>query len=250
MKYKNGNGRKGEIISAVIVIGVVVASAVIVVNMVKPMLEEGDVYQDFNQAKQAMSSLDEVLRELAVEATGSTRTVTLNTYGGEFEVSGRGDQIKFKMDKPLPNFEPGTSTKEGNLIISYGPNIIAQEFDINSDGSNELVFENDALLFAIKKYGNSTNATSINTTDMIALMRNKRTNTDVIPKSGIFLNALDNSSYGNGYTEMTRTGRTLSSSSIRLVMNSTAGINYEAIFSIQSGQDFVSMEVRNIKIII
>ncbi|HLC77045.1 MAG TPA: hypothetical protein VJH04_02465, partial [archaeon] len=54
-------------------------------------------------------------------------------------------------------------------------------------------------------------------------------------------------SYGVGYTELTKIGDNIASSGIRVILNATASsVTYEVLFSLASSQDFVEMEVLHV----
>jgi fatty acid-binding protein DegV len=125
-------------------------------------------------------------------------------------------------------------------VISTGPFVRAYEGNPDGDGSTDLVLENDNILFAVRKYGNSTNYTSVNTSSLIGMIRNKRLGVDIRPKTTIYVN--DSSATGSGYTELTARGAELTSAGIRVVMDST--IDYEALFTLDAGADFVQLTIR------
>jgi hypothetical protein len=233
-------------VTAVVAVTIVVASTVLVVNVITPVMEQGKTLQRFNEAKNLLSGVDAAISELMYEAPGAKRTLKLSAREGQFIVSGADDSLKFKFDPGITLFEPGTRKKEGNLIITSGPGVKAYEQDVDGDGDTDLVLENAAVLFAINKSGNSTNRVLVNTTNFIRLMKNKVTGVNITPTSGIYIDEYDNSSYGQGYTELTSKGEYLTSASIRLVMNSSANIEYEALFTLGAGKDFIEMEVRHI----
>lgn len=230
------------IIGAVVAIAVVVASTVMVMNTITDVVREGSDASKFNMAKQLMSSVDMNVRELMYESTGAKRVIKLEARDGMFIVSEKEDKIKYQLSPDIKIYEPGTRFREGNMIISSGPFMDAYESDIDGNNESDLVLENDVVLFAIRKIGNATHFDELNTTTIIALIRNKKTGTDAVPKSGIFIDGT--SSYGNGYTELVRSGDALMSSGIRVVMNST--YDYEAVFTLGAGRDFIEMEVRHI----
>ena len=171
------------IVTAVFVIAVVLASSIIIVSNIRPMIEESQAYQGLNKAKQIMSELDVIINELIFEASGSRRSMNL-IADGTLVISEKEDSVKFRMDRiDTSIFEPGTKTKEGNLLIVVGPFIKAYEKDINNDGSIDLVLENDAVLFAVKKF----NDEFINTSNMITSVENKLAGINITPKSKIVI---------------------------------------------------------------
>lgn len=230
-------------VSAAVVVAIVIASSLIVVSTIKPMIDEGKLYQNFNKAKQFMSELDSIMNELLYEASGAKRSVNMMVDSGSFIVSGKEDEIKFRTLLKL--LEPGTVKKEGNLLITAGPFISAYEDDVDNDGDLDLVLENDAVRFAMQKIGSQSNWSFVNTTDMMVLIENKLANVTITPKSRITIDEKEESSYGYGYSELTQTGHYLVSAGIRLFMN-TSYVRYEALFTLGAGQDFVELEIKHI----
>ena len=237
---------KGDILSGVIVVAIVISSTILVINTINPFIQESKNFQSFNEAKATLEKVNTAINDVFLEAPGSRRTLDLNIREGDIIVSGEEDKIKIILPGNL--FEPGISTQQGNVFVtSGGTTMKAYESDINSDGATDLVLENDAVIFAVKKIGNASSFVSINTTNIIPLIRNKRSNVNITPISGIFIGDALNTSYGNGFTELTRSGSTLQSSSIRVTVNSTSGTMYEALFTLRSAQDFVELEIKNIQ---
>lgn len=122
------------------------------------------------------------------------------------------------------------------------------ESDIDGDGSNDLVLENRAVLFAMRKNGTPGSPVAINTTNLIVQMRTKTIPLNVTaPVSLIAINDLHNSTYGTGWTEFTRNESFLPSNSIRVVLNSTAAnISYIAEFTLSGASDFIELQVKSI----
>lgn len=238
---------KGAIIESVIAVAIIVTSSIIVINMITPAIEESKTYQYVNKAKETMSFLDSVIRELAVEAPGARRTINLVSDFGTFAVTGKDDSLKFTIEGGPAILDPGTSVKEGNLLVTSGPTMSAYESDVNSDGVTDLVLENDAVLLAIRKIGSPTNITSINTTSIFTMIRNKKQNVNITPITYIYMDDNLNNAVGDGFTELTVLGSNLLSGGIRVYVNSSGTKEYDAIFTLSSAQDFIELEIRNIK---
>lgn len=236
-----------SMILAVISVAIVVASTIIVMSVIAPTINEGKAYQDLNKAKQVASSVDAVIKELFHEAPGAKRNIKVQADFGSVEVSGREDKIIFRLDNAVPLFEPGTAIREGSMLITSGPVMRAYDADVNGDSNIELALENNELLFSMKKIGTPNNWSTINTTTIIPFIKNKLANVNITPVAGLFINDLTNTSYGNGYTEITRYGNDIGSSSLRVFMNSTGGYQYEALFTLTAGQDFVELEIKHVR---
>jgi hypothetical protein len=227
------------LVSSIAVIGIILISSIIVTSMISPVMKRGEENQIYNEAKQKMSSLNALINELYYEAPGAARIVKMDVEGGKFVVSGGENKLKYVLDARM--LESVTRTKEGNVIISSGPFVKAYEGDPDGDGITDLVLENDDVLFAVRKYQPSNGTyPGINTSSLISIIKNKKLNTDIRPKSAIYVNGTND--VGTGYTELTAQGNDLSSAGIRLFMNAT--IIYEAIFTLDAGADFVNLEIR------
>lgn len=238
---------KGDIVSAAVVIVIIISSTILVLNTINPFIQQSKDFQSFNEAKQTLTVLDASINQLLFEAPGARRTVDLNVPAGKFIVAGADNQIKIRLDN-VNLFTPGTSTQEGNILVTSGSQMKAYESDIDGDGNTDLVLDNGALIFAIKKLGTPSSNVVVNTSTMITLMQNKNLTLNITnPRSGIYVNDKDSSSYGVGYTELTRIGNTITDSSIHVFLNSTvAGISYDATFSLKASQDFITLRVNNV----
>ncbi len=233
------------LVSEILILAVIVASTIIIINSAGPVLEESKKSQAVSDAKQILKTLDTVINQLSFEAPSAKRLINVDLRDGRFIFSGKDDKIKIRIDdsgllKPSVRFE------EENILFQGGGTLDVYEADILGDGQQDLVLENSAVLFAIKKLGNSTDTVFVNTSNIISQIRNKILDINITPRSGIFINDIDTTSYGYGYTELTlpinqQTG------SIVVHMNSTSNITYQAIFTLSASTDFIELEVKQIR---
>lgn len=239
---------KGDIISGTLAVVIVVSSTLLILNTINPFIEEGRDIQSFNEAKQSLEQLDAVIKQLIYEAPGSRRSVDMNIREGRLQVVGSEDSIKIRLEN-VNLLSTGATVQEGNILITSGENMRAYESDIDGDGNTDLVLENNRLIFAIEKIGNSSSHVAINTSTFITLMRIKNLSLNISnPGSGIFIDDRLTTSYGVGYTELTRAGENLISSGIHVYVNATATTNvtYDATFSLKAGQDFIGFGATHI----
>ena len=237
---------KGIFIQGVVVVLIVIASTILATFFILSLTQEAKERQEFNKAKAAALNLDNIIRELLLESTGSRRDVRLDVDFGTFAVAGKENKIKYILEVESDIMEEGVTIKEGNLEITSGGGVTAVERDVDNDGNTDLVLENAVVRFAVQKMGSETSPVLINTSSFVTQIRNKRNSVDITPRTGIFINEKDDSSYGYGYTRLSLS-QNVQSASIVLHLNSTANITYDAIFTLSSGLDFVEMEVHNIK---
>ncbi len=233
------------IVEAAVAIAIVVGSSLIVLGTLTPFVEEGKSTQAFTEAKNTLSQIDQSMQQLLVEAVGARRQVDLNIREGKLIVAGDEERIKIRLEG-FTILQPGATVQEGNIQIQGGGAVDAVEEDADGDGNTDLVLRNRALTFAIKKLGNSTSWTALNTSTMITQIHNNRTGTTIIPGSGISINDWSNTSAGTGYTALANQGRNIETGSILVFVNSTANVTYEALFTLAAGTDFVALEVKKI----
>ncbi len=237
---------KGAVVEGIVAVAIIIASTLIVVNMLNSSMKESETYSNLNKAKETMTFLDTAIRELAAEAPGARRTIQVLSDFGTFTVDGEGDKVKFFMEGGAPVLEPGNAVKEGNLITVSGPSMSAYEKDVNGDGTMDYVLENDAVLFAVRKVGSATSPASINMSNAITLIRNKRAGVNITPVASIYMDDDPANSFGTGFTTLSIQGTAITSSSVRVYVNSSVK-EYDAIFTLRSAEDFIDLEVKNIK---
>ena len=238
---------KGDLISGVVVVIIIVTSSILVLNTINPIIDESKDFQKFNEGKQIMHQIDAMISDLLFEAPGARRSIDINVRDSRLSVSGGDDRLKLRIDD-VEIFSSGVRSQEGNVLITSGPSMRAYEKDIDGDGNTDLVLENGLVLFAVRKIGAPSSYAVVNTTTFITIMMDKRLDMNVsYPKSGIFINDKETTSYGVGYTELTSLGETLDSSSIHVFVNATAAnITYDATFSLATSLDFVDLQVSHV----
>ena len=232
-----------SLISEIIVVAIVVTSSIIIINIATPIFDEGKEYQRLSVAKDVLNTIDVVVYELAGEAPGAKRVLNFGSLQDILVFSGKEDRITIKLPLNVEIITPGTRVQEGNLILFSGSTMSTD------DNGTDMIMENDALLFSVKKIGDSATHAWVNTTQLITMIRNKQLDINVSPLSQIMMDEKLNSSFGVGFSELTQTGGGLSSAGIRFVMNQTnASVKYEVLFTLSGSHDFVEMEVKNIVI--
>lgn len=225
------------ILSIVIGISIIIASTLVVVAALNSYVQETEGLRNFNEAKSSMINFDSVLRELVFESKEASRTIDFNLKDGLMTIDGDKNEIRTEIDAEI--VDKGAKLKEGNVIIKRGPFVDAYEGDPDDNTLIDFVMENDAILFAIRKTGNETNPVSINLNEIIFAV-DKFANTPLAPAFSIFIDANDVSS-GTGYTTLIERGSDLNEARIKLVMDSV--IDYEAIFTLKAGKDYVEVEI-------
>ncbi|MDI6721265.1 MAG: hypothetical protein QMD85_02655 [Candidatus Aenigmarchaeota archaeon] len=235
---------KGNMVIWAIGVALIIISTLIIMNAVTPLIEKSRTTQTLKDAEQIMTTIDSTIREIMTEASGSRRSLSFNLREGKLVVNDKEDRIKFRLEN-ANLLESGVTVEESNILVSGGGSVKSYESDIENDGDTDLVLENSALLFAIQKVGSPESYAAINTTIVITQIKNMRTGINITPASGIFINNVDNTSYGNGFTELTQSSDS-ESRGIRVFVNSTGGVQYEALFTLQGAKDFIDLQVKRI----
>jgi len=227
----------------IVVISFAALSVVILIGM--PVINKAKEAAILTEALQYMRSIDNAIREVASEGTGSLRTITLKVSGGEYEVNDEANSFDFIYDIEYGLVELGRFVKEGNLLMMSGVGARASEYDIDDDGNSELVLENSIMKVGIQKNGTSTNYQFINTTRNIRLLNLKDNNITITPEdSSILLDDFQNSTYGNGYSKLIKSGDHLGKAEALVHVNST-NFEYDVVYTLPASADFLIVRVEN-----
>lgn len=237
-------------VSTVVILALIITSTFVAINSINTMMKKGKETSAFETGKSALLAIDKAIKELLYEAPGARRTVTISISEGKFIVSGEEDKIKFEIYPEVKILEPGTSLKEGNIKITYGPTIEAYEADIDNDGIEEYVVENSAVQLGIRKMYSPSSPGFINLSDnstKLVKIKNKITNTMIFPTFEISIGDDPATSYGYGYTQLLERGKNLQEGVIKLHLfcpDTENNLSYDVFFYLFPGQDFIHVNVK------
>ncbi len=231
------------LISSVLIVVAVMVSTFIVMGVLTPTLERYKEVAILNSGKNALTALDKAIREVALESTGAKRVLTIQTIGGKFRIIKDADLIQFATPLRTTILEPGTVSREHNLIVACSPKIEAYEGDANNDGYEDLVLKSDVMIFAVRKLYNESDWGEINLSrDTLFYIENRVLGVNVTPVLKLLVNGID-ASYGNGYTKLITPGK-VEEGIIKLYLNTTLG-KFEIYFYLIGAQDFVRAYVKD-----
>jgi len=239
--------RKGisPILATMLIILMTTVGVTLALTIVLPAINRAQESSVINEGMENMKIMDNVIREVASEGTGTFRTVQLKVSGGEYKINGKSNNIEFTYPTTSGIFTADSYMKEGNLILSAGANAKASEYDLNNDGTTELVLENEILRVGIVRNGTSTSYATMNTSGIIKLINIKDNSMNVTPvDSSIVLDDIPSTSYGNGYSELVRSGDNLPKAEVLVHVNTTYAV-YDVIYTLQSGTDFLIIKIQN-----
>jgi len=239
--------RKGitPFISMALVILLSIVAIAIVLLIGLPAIERGKESAVLNEAMQNMRAIANIVKEVASEGVGSLRNLQIKVTGGEYKFNEKANSIDFTFTTKSGIVQPGSFIKEGDIILSAGANAKASEYDLDGDGSADLVLENEILRIGILKNGNKTNQVAINTSNLIRKINFKETNANVTPSdSSIIIDDYLESSYGTGYSELVKADERLAKAEAVVHMNTSYAV-YDILYTLQSGADFVIVKIQN-----
>jgi len=235
------------IISTIIIVLITFTTITLVTMVVTPTLDRAKESALINEAMQNMKVLDNTVRQVASEGSGSLRSVQIIVTDGTYRVQNKTNTIEFSYNMRSGIVEPGTFFQDGNLFLSSGVTAKASEYDLDNDGSNELVLENEIMRVGIKKVANRTSpeTDSINTANIVEMLNLKDSGANVtFSDSSIFLDDFADSNNGKGFSELVRAEDHLTKAEALVHVNSTY-ISYDVIYTLASGADFLTVKIQN-----
>lgn len=233
-------------LSLVIVFSIALVAIFAVLNFGKPAIEIAKASTEARDAETVMKFVDNYMREIAAEGNGSIRQYKF-IAPKEFEALKGENAIVYSSETSQSLFDFGTRTKSGNLIYIAGSDVSCAEADGNSDGVTDFVIENRFVRFVFNRTPETSPYSSIDTNYAILNMTQKNSGTSIIPSnSSIHVDGNSSSSYGNGFTEISRTGSNLPFCTVRFFVNSSSW-DYDAYYRLYAGADFLTVYVRNIR---
>lgn len=226
-----------ELIGGVLFIGISIAAIILVLQLSTPKINEMKDTIAIDQAKDMLTSIDRVVRDVASEGPGSTRILPIHIKAGHLNIDGDNNRIYYEFDTYANVISPRSKRRIGNLWYSSNTNT-----SVYND-STHYYLENEHLLVNISKHGSSSNHVSINPDhliDSIYFKDKKQTITDniTIHIDGAALT-------GTGYNWAEETGTELARGKVTNFFNTTTA-NYTIQITLESGADFIQIQVIDI----
>jgi len=229
--------RKGitPLISAVIYIGIMTAIITMIVTLITPALQKMEDKAAFSQAKNIMTGLDSVIKEVASEGQGSMRVFPLQIKKGELIIDGKDNKITYLLETKALIVAPNTIRKIGDL--EFGSNM---DVDVIDNG-NTITMKNSYLEINISKIGNQTNYSYINLSNVIQSIY-------LIKEHKLFNGSIsfkvDNISSGYGYVYAEQYGYNLPKGVVIIHLNTTAE-EFDLVITLDSYSDFIKVNGEN-----
>ncbi len=216
------------ILIMIIAIGVVLNVGMPAVNMAK----EASAMKD---AESAVKLIDNYIREVREEGSGSERRLKFNSPG-EFTVSSDEDSIQFKLLSGAELFEYFSRRLAGSLFYISGS-------DVKCSAGTNLTLENTFIKAVFQKVDKTSPLASIDTKSNIMSIEEKISGTAVpFTNASVFVDSASGS--GTGYSELLASGTSLPSCTAHFFINSTS--DYDIYYTLYAGADFIVADVRNV----
>lgn len=225
-------------ISGVLFLAFLIAATAIVYMVGIPIIQNLQCSATVEKMRSSFTDMDKVIQKVSSEGKDSRRIINLNIDEGRLYVSGEEDVIYWTHECEAPLFSPRTFQTFGNIII--GANLETSAYEGQCKGQDSFILENEHLKACFKRIGSPSNFSSYGTTEIVLGMYQKDLG-KWLPMQyvEISLDNNQNSTTGEGYTILEKTGYNLPYGEVKAYMESDYGINYNIKFVLESGEDFL-----------
>ncbi|MFH1431867.1 MAG: hypothetical protein ABIG84_01500 [archaeon] len=227
-----------EMIGGVLFIAIGLAAVILVIQLSTPRINDMKDSIAIDQSKDTLATIDRVIRDIASEGPGSTRILPIQVKGGKLTIDGDSNRIYYEIDTNAEIISPRTKRRIGNLWFTSNTNA-----SLYND-STHYYLENEHLLVNITKYGSPTNPASMNPDFLIDGINFKDRNQAITDNITIHIDGSALS--GTGYNYAEEEGNDIARATIYNIIN-TATINYTIKITLESGEDFIHIQVIDIK---
>lgn len=231
------------IISTVFLILISISVIYLALNIIKPTIDL--IYQQatLRESEQNIRMLSNLIKEVASEGIGSSRSFILKVSDGYYMVNNLTNSFEFEYEVSSKVFPPNTFIKSNEIMITGYGTIEASAMET----SEYLILENKFLKIFLQKIGNETNFQTLNTSRNIRKIQFKETGLEISPlDSSIQVGDDENTKWGIGYSKLIRSGKNLPVAEALFHIVSSKGTVYNVIYSLPSSSDFLTIRVENI----
>ena len=236
------------VFTAVIVAMIVLISGAVITSNVLGNVSQTTDYYSYVNTKNAMNSLHTIIDDISLEIGGS-RHFTFTNTNGYFSAKTSDASLKFTIGKT--SFSDSITKKEDDVFIRSGPLAMEYFSDIDDDGEDEIILENEAVLFAVEQVGDvSTEPYTLRgiSGSVIAMFWNKQSNVSVAnPVFSAEIKDVDIFNGALGYTEMVYNPTAVTNTvhmrieSQDLLDEDIKGV--DIYFSLSGGNDFLEIRI-------
>lgn len=213
-------------------VSIIILSGIIIsYTGLMPVLNDVKTSSKIESAKSQLLIIDNAISAVSLEGKLSSRVVQIyNPVNLMVNPEGKIFYYKIISNGNLKKFYG----KHDNILITSGG-------DVNCfDDGTYYIMENSHLRAKFYKYGSESSYVPLNTSKIINEMIQKETGASVDVLTPI--NVRDESSVGNGYSELLEYGSNLPECSLKVHFNST--YPYDVYFTLKSGDDFIITKIK------
>ncbi|MBI5332451.1 MAG: hypothetical protein HZB65_02675 [Candidatus Aenigmarchaeota archaeon] len=221
-------------ISYIMIVSIVVLGVSLVLVSGMPVIDKVKDGLEFQEAEKFMQKIGIAIDDVSREGEGSTRIV--RSGSGEYRIDSRSDLIEFVQRSSV--FDYLTRKQDNDLVLVSGTDARCYEQDVDGDSKVEMVMENSYIKIALKKASGAYNTKDA----IVSITGNNRT---IYPTdSSIIIDEDPATGSGIAASELDEIGTGLPKCRAHYFMNST--IDYDIYYTLYSGADFMTVEIRNI----
>lgn len=218
------------LLSSAILVMITVTGIILVLGLGKPIIDSATDLAQIQESETLLRRINNYIIETASEGNGSSRFLSFYSPAA-FEVYPQDDSIVAEFKTPY-------------VLSRKYPIMYLSGSDANCTSGGNLTIENSKLKAVFQYVQSQQPFSSINTANNIVYLEEKSSNSRVYTtNSSVRIDGLPTSSYGNGYSEVMRTGNNLPFCRVHFYINSISGIKYDIFYTLYSGSDFIEAAV-------
>jgi len=242
-------GTKSQVwVSAVLYIIIILTAMVIILEVGVPIINSFRDRIALENARNSMSSLESYISEVSSEGPGSQRVIPLNVKKGK--IFAQDNKLIWQLETESKIMEPRSRIDFGNLVfIAMPSNSTVSAYE--SEDYCYYILDNGIIMANITVFGNKEKnyencSTSINTSQIIKSLTSLVEGASISDNIKISLLNDEETTTGTGYTELKTEGTYLSYSSVLVYINTTQ-YYYSFEIKLESGADFLTLNLREIE---
>ncbi len=204
-------------------------------TVLKATIERSVESTILNEGTNNMNILANIIREVARDGVGASRTITFQIGGGSYRVDNASNSIYFTYNLKSNILTPGTFVKQGDIQITVGGLGAAAR-----ENSTYFILENEMLKVVLNKTAYT------NTSRIINSIENKKTGQTTYPKDSSVVVGSDISSKTGigGSSKLIISGTGLAQAEVVYHVNSS-NYKYNILYSLPSLADYLVVQIQN-----
>lgn len=221
--------KRGQVwVSTILYFTLTLVLIIFLLNYFRPTLDRIKTNSEMKALEKEAMKFNDILEELIKEGKGSQKEIDLALEKGSILVTN--DSLKVV----LPRVSDDLIEKE----ISDKVVITTKNEIFISENSTHYELKNAYIRIKLKKYGNSSNHVSINTSEILEEIEYLETNSIINPDFSFYIGDDESTSIGTGYTELIKSDFYNSFGKINIYMH-TSKVNYMFSIVLESDMKFI-----------